>query len=92
MYTILIAENIPVLNKGELALLCGMIESFSLLGSVKVKILSSSLEDDLIRYGDKLEIIDVSTSFHLKKDFNYSYIEKMMCLIVIILDKMIFSI
>jgi len=92
MYTILIAENIPVLNKGELALLCGMIESFSLLGSVKVKILSSSLEDDLIRYGDKLEIIDVSTSFHLKKDFNYSYIEKIILSSIITIKHIIFLI
>lgn len=51
MVKILIAENVPALNKGELALLKGMMESFNSLGEVKVKIMSSSPENDRIRYG-----------------------------------------
>lgn len=78
MYNILIAENIPVLNKGELALLKGMIESFSPLKSVKIKIVSSSVKMDSERYGDGLEIIDVRELFYLKEQFNYSYIEKIL--------------
>lgn len=92
MYNILIAENIPVLNKGELALLKGMIESFSPLKSVNIKIVSSSAENDHDRYGDGLEIIDVRKTFYLKKDFNYSYIEKIIVSGIITLKHIIFII
>lgn len=72
MYKILIAENIPSLNKGELTLLSGFIESFKVLGDFHVKILSSMPETDQKRYGKHIEVVDVRKPFHIPKNHLYS--------------------
>lgn len=66
MYRILIAENIPSLNKGEETILDGMLESFRLLGEVKVSMVSDSPEIDIPRYGHKIEVINLRELFPLK--------------------------
>ena len=91
MYKIMIAENIPSLNKGELALLKGMIESFNVLDeNIEIKIVSSSPEHDQSRYGEKIKIIDVKETFHLKNKFNYSQNEKIIISIYITLKHISF--
>jgi polysaccharide pyruvyl transferase WcaK-like protein len=62
MYKILIAENIPSLNKGELVILGGMVESFKELGETRVCIQSSIPEFDKMRYGTDIDVIDVRRS------------------------------
>lgn len=58
MYKILIAENIPTLNKGELAILEGMLESFKLLDDkFEVSILSALPNIDRQRYSENIKII-----------------------------------
>lgn len=57
MYRILIAEEIPSLNKGEAAILLGMLESFKTLGKTKVSMISSYPESDATRYNGKIKII-----------------------------------
>lgn len=58
MVRILIVENAPSLNKGEMAILEGMIESFSDLGEVEVSMLSAFPDIDSFRYGKRIKIID----------------------------------
>jgi Uncharacterized conserved protein len=57
MYKILIAENIPTLNKGELALLGGMLESFNLLDEYEVTIMSALPDIDSPRY-ENVKIVE----------------------------------
>ena len=47
---IVIAEIIPSKNKGEEAILAGMIETFKCLGSTEVTLFSRTVEDDKKRY------------------------------------------
>lgn len=68
MNKIIIAENIPSLNKGELALLNGILNSLNLIGSHEVSIISSNLKIDQERYPSDLNILDVSDTFHIKYD------------------------
>ncbi len=65
MYKIFIAENIPSLNKGEMTILEGMLESFTSLGKVAVTMLSSVPDIDQPRYGTKVTVIDARKSLHL---------------------------
>ncbi len=65
MYRIFIAENIPSLNKGEMTILEGMLESFTSLGKVEVIMLSSVPDIDQPRYGTKVRVIDATNSLHL---------------------------
>jgi len=65
MYKIFIAENIPSLNKGEMTILEGMLESFTSLGKVEVIMLSSVPDIDQPRYDTKVRVIDVTNSLHL---------------------------
>jgi len=65
MIKIFIAENVPALNKGEMTILEGMLESFKILGEVEVTMLSSLPEIDQPRYGTKVKIIDAKKSLHL---------------------------
>ena len=65
MYKILIAENIPSLNKGEMTILEGMLESFRSLGSVELAMLSSVPDIDQPRYGTRVKIIDAKKGWHL---------------------------
>ena len=62
---IFIAENVPSLNKGEMTILEGMLESFKTLGKVEVTMLSDLPEIDQPRYGTKLKIIAVKKALHL---------------------------
>ncbi len=68
MYRIFIAENIPSLNKGEMTILEGMLESFIGLGGVEVSMLSSVPDIDQPRYGAKVRVIDARKSLHLFKN------------------------
>jgi polysaccharide pyruvyl transferase WcaK-like protein len=65
MIKIFIAENIPSLNKGELTILGGMMESFKQLGDFQVSMMSSFTKIDSPRYGDKIKLIDTKSSFHI---------------------------
>ena len=62
---IFIAENVPSLNKGEMSILEGMLESFKILGKVEVTMLSDMPQIDQPRYGIKVKIIDVKKALHL---------------------------
>jgi polysaccharide pyruvyl transferase WcaK-like protein len=64
-YKIFIAENVPSLNKGEMTILGGMLESFKTLGKVEVTMLSDLPQIDQPRYGTKVKIIDVKKALHL---------------------------
>lgn len=68
MYKILIAENIPCLNKGELEILRGIIESFKEIGNVHSSILSVNPHFDKIRYGNDIDIIDARRSLFIPFD------------------------
>jgi len=59
MYKIFIAENVPGLNKGEMTILEGMLESFKSLGEVELSMLSTLPDIDKHRYGTKVKIIRV---------------------------------
>ena len=55
---ILIAEDVPSLNKGEEAILMGMLETFRILGDVEVCLYSSNPQIDAARYGTKIKVVD----------------------------------
>jgi len=65
---ILIAENIPSLNKGEMAIYSGMCETFKVLGNVKVYMFSERPEIDTMRYKEKAEIININSSLHFSNN------------------------
>ena len=54
---IFIAENVPSLNKGEMTIMEGMLESFRIVGDVGVTMLSDHPEIDTPRYGTRIKII-----------------------------------
>lgn len=62
---ILVAENIPSLNKGEMTILEGMLDSFKILGKVEVIMFSRFPEIDQPRYGAKIKVIDVKKLSHI---------------------------
>lgn len=72
MIKILIAENIPCLNKGEMAIFGGMCETFKVIGKVKVYLFSVTPEIDNIRYRNKAEIIDLGASLHFSNSQFFS--------------------
>lgn len=67
---ILVAEFIPSFNKGELAILNGMLKSFEALGEVEVAVFSFYPEIDRTRYPHSIKMIDVGYNLYLK---NLSY-------------------
>jgi len=69
---ILVAEFIPAFNKGELAILNGMLKSFEALGKVEVTVFSFYPEIDKTRYPHKIKMIDVGHNLYLK---NLPYIQ-----------------
>jgi polysaccharide pyruvyl transferase WcaK-like protein len=77
MTKIFIAEEIPSFNKGEAAILFGMLESFRSLGDVEVSLLSFHPEIDRPRYEDRVNVIDGIKDLHLKKDFDKSMIVRL---------------
>ena len=62
---ILIAEWIPSLNKGELAILIGMLKTFEILGKVEVSVFSFYPLLDKERYPSNVKIIDVGGDLYL---------------------------
>jgi polysaccharide pyruvyl transferase WcaK-like protein len=66
---ILIADIIPTLNKGELAIFIGMLKTFEVLGKVEVSIFSFYPQLDKERYPKDVRIIDVRRDTYLGKDF-----------------------
>jgi len=66
MYRIFYADYLPSLNKGELAILQGMMESFQYLGDVKFTTLSFNPELDVPRYGHTVKTLSISDVLHLK--------------------------
>ena len=58
---ILIAEWVPSLNKGELAILKGMLKTFKALGKVEVSIFSFCPYIDKKRYPKNVKIIDIGS-------------------------------
>ncbi|MFX1537833.1 MAG: polysaccharide pyruvyl transferase family protein [Promethearchaeota archaeon] len=63
---ILIAEYVPSLNKGELAILKGMLKSFEELGEVDVAIFSLYPKIDKERYPPSIKTVDVGHSLYLR--------------------------
>lgn len=64
-FQILIAEWIPSLNKGELAILYGMLETFQELGKTRISIFSFYPNIDRTRYPSNVKILDVVRLLHL---------------------------
>ncbi len=62
---VLIAEWVPSLNKGELAILIGMLKTFEALGKVEVSIFSFYPSLDKERYPKNVKIIDVGSDLYL---------------------------
>jgi polysaccharide pyruvyl transferase WcaK-like protein len=63
---ILVAEFFPSFNKGELAILKGMLKSFEVLGEVEVAVFSAHPEIDRPRYPDSVKILDVGHNLYLQ--------------------------
>ena len=63
---ILIADWVPSLNKGELAILSGMLKTFEVLGEVEVTIFSFLPQLDKQRYPENVKIIDLGSDLYLK--------------------------
>jgi len=62
---ILVAEWIPTLNKGELAILIGMLKTFEVLGNVEVSVFSFYPSLDKERYPSNVKIIDVGSNLYV---------------------------
>ena len=62
---ILVAEWVPSLNKGELAILIGMLKTFKALGKVEVSIFSFYPSIDRRRYPENIRIIDVGRDLYI---------------------------
>jgi colanic acid/amylovoran biosynthesis protein len=63
---ILIAEYIPPLNKGELAILKGILKSFEVLGEVDVAVFSLYPKIDKERYPSSVKTLDIGHSLYLR--------------------------
>lgn len=79
MTKIFIAEEIPSLNKGEAAILFGMLESFrSIEDDAEVSLLSFHPEIDKPRYSDRVKVIDGIRDLHLINGFDRSIIVRLL--------------
>ncbi|MCK9150774.1 polysaccharide pyruvyl transferase family protein [Methanobacterium alcaliphilum] len=65
MIKIIIAEEVPSQNKGEVAILEGIYESLKKLGEFNIKLFSFHPDFDKREYGNKAQIIDVLNCFHM---------------------------
>jgi polysaccharide pyruvyl transferase WcaK-like protein len=65
LYRIFIAENIPSLNKGEMTIIKGMMETFKSLGEIEISMVSSIPDIDQNRYGEYIKIVDFRKSLLL---------------------------
>ncbi len=70
MLKILIAENVPSLNKGEMAIIEGMLECFRDLGTVELSMLSFFPDIDQARYGVSVKVIDIKKSWPVINKLN----------------------
>lgn len=66
---ILIADWIPSLNKGELAILFGILKSFESLGRTEVSVFSLCPEIDRERFPRDVHIIDIGKDLHIRSAF-----------------------
>jgi len=57
---ILLTENVPSLNKGEVSILFGMLEGINVLGEIELSMLSSLPQVDRKRYKNRIKVIDIS--------------------------------
>lgn len=82
---ILIAENIPSLNKGEETIFGGMLESFKAVGTVEVSMFSHYPDVDSQRYGSTAKIVDLREFALLARGFNGNGIVKVIisCLLLV---------
>jgi colanic acid/amylovoran biosynthesis protein len=65
-FKILVAEYVPSLNRGELAILKGMMKSFETLGEIEVAIFSLHPQVDKYLYPPNIRTIDVANNLHLR--------------------------
>lgn len=86
MIKIFIVENIPSLNKGEMAILDGMLESFKTLGEVRVYMLSGRSEIDAPRYTSKVNVIDVNSSFPYNGGLDVSAPKKILASVLVMIQ------
>lgn len=90
MLKIFICENVPSLNKGEMTILDGMLESFSELGQLEISMLTAVPEIDSIRYMSKIKTIPIGKSWFLNGGLNYNKYLKMLISIVVMLQHIFF--
>lgn len=90
MTKIFIAEEAYSLNKGEAAIIFGMLESFKILGEVEVSLLSFHPILDKPRYSNRVNVIDGIKDLHLMSGFNRSMIVKIFESIVVLLQYLSF--
>jgi len=90
MLKIFIAENIPSLNKGEMTILDGMLESFRILGDARVSMLSARSEIDEPRYISKVKVIDICEFWHLNCDPDRHQWDKVLSSSLVLLQHLAF--
>lgn len=90
MIKILIAENVPSLNKGEIAILFGMLESFKLLGEVKLSMLSAYPDIDVPRYSPVVRVINTIEAWPLKGGLECGLLAKIFVSILVMLQHIVF--
>lgn len=90
MIKIFISENIPSLNKGEMAILDGMIESFKTLGDVEISMLSPRPELDEPRYASKIRVINISRFWPFNGGLNSGKSGKILVSIFVMLQHIAF--
>jgi polysaccharide pyruvyl transferase WcaK-like protein len=61
---ILVAEFFPSLNKGELAILGGLIKSLELIGRVETAVFSFDFQIDKLRYPNNVKLIDMGDNLY----------------------------
>ena len=90
MLNILIAENIPSLNKGEETILEGMLETFKILGDVRVAMLSHHPSIDARRYSPKVTVVDLNELWLFNQVLGKGKAKKVLSSLVIILQHTFF--
>jgi len=73
LYTIFILEDLPSLNKGEMTIMGGILESIKNLGISKVYMLTDKPEINNIRYNKLIKSIDIKQILPSKRDINGLY-------------------
>ena len=89
---VLIAEYVPSHNKGELAILNGILETLKMLGKVEVYIFSIYPALDRARYPREVRIIDMKQNLCLKKLNIKSKVNIMWASFVAMLQHILFAI